>query len=337
MIKMYPTLNPAEEPTPIPIEYVYFLEDGERDISKPNRYYFNFPQEWCTSNRGESIVGVRRIFMLARSRKIEFTLGVRKYRRNEFDKLKHDNPQFSYEQLFYHLEDEQKSEVFININSWLNRENDLREIWNDMRAAIEAKFAEFNIGADIINKEHNFNLDNQELKLSTKYSNLVTEYQDLQKVIEDLTNKIFNEKDEKVKAKLQEELDKKNEEDKMNINLRRNVQKEMEKIREEIKLSEQKPTFIEEKEGLRQRDVQTDGYYNYSENHFTEIFYSPTNGEILQGSKYKNYYVDLSISFRVRPKDDLSPYRRYDFNDVFNIGYEDFNNNPWDYMILIMY
>ncbi|KAK8839983.1 hypothetical protein M9Y10_031268 [Tritrichomonas musculus] len=88
----------------------------------------------------------------------------------------------------------------------------------------------------------------------------------------------------------------------------------------------------EEKEGLRQRDVQTDGYYNYSENHFTEIFYSPTNGEILQGSKYKNYYVDLSISFRVRPKDDLSPYRRYDFNDVFNIGYEDFNNNPWDYM-----
>ena len=332
MIKMYPTLNPAEEPTPIPIEYVYFLEDGERDISKPNRYYFNFPQEWCTSNRGESIVGVRRIFMLARSRKIEFTLGVRKYRRNEFDKLKHDNPQFSYEQLFYHLEDEQKSEVFININSWLNRENDLREIWNDMRAAIEAKFAEFNIGADIINKEHNFNLDNQELKLSTKYSNLVTEYQDLQKVIEDLTNQIFNEKDEKVKAKLQEELDKKNEEDKMNINLRRNVQKEMEKIREEIKLSEQKPTFIEEKEGLRQRDVQTDGYYNYSENHFTEIFYSPTNGEILQGSKYKNYYVDLSISFRVRPKDDLSPYRRYDFNDVFNIGYEDFNNNPWDYM-----
>ncbi len=61
---MYPTLNPAEEPTPIPIEYAYFLEDGEQDPSKPNRYYFNFPQEWCTSNRGESIVGVRRIFML---------------------------------------------------------------------------------------------------------------------------------------------------------------------------------------------------------------------------------------------------------------------------------
>ncbi|WP_289705259.1 hypothetical protein, partial [Bacteroides acidifaciens] len=220
---------------------------------------------------------------------------------------------FADEQLFYHLEDEQKSEVFININSWLNRENDLREIWNDMRAAIEAKFAEFNIGADIINKEHNFNLDNQELKLSTKYSNLITEYQDLQKVIEDLTNKIFNEKDEKVKANLQKELDKKNEEDKMNINLRRNVQKEMEKIREEIKLSEQKPTFIEEKEGLRQRDVQTDGYYNYSKNHFTEIFYSPTNGEILQGSKYKNYYVDLSISFRVRPPNNKSPYRRFDF------------------------
>ena len=46
MIEMYPTLNPAEEQTPIPIEYAYFLEDGEQDPSKPNRYYFNFPQEW---------------------------------------------------------------------------------------------------------------------------------------------------------------------------------------------------------------------------------------------------------------------------------------------------
>ncbi|WP_289705344.1 hypothetical protein, partial [Bacteroides acidifaciens] len=39
-IEMYPTLNPAEEQTPIAIEYAYFLEDGEQDPSKPNRYYF---------------------------------------------------------------------------------------------------------------------------------------------------------------------------------------------------------------------------------------------------------------------------------------------------------
>lgn len=35
---MYPTLNPTEEQTPIPIEYAYFLEDGEQDPNKPNRY-----------------------------------------------------------------------------------------------------------------------------------------------------------------------------------------------------------------------------------------------------------------------------------------------------------
>ena len=331
---MYPTLNPAEEQTPIAIEYAYFLEDGQQDPSKPNRYYFNFPQEWCTSNRGESIIGVRNIFMLARSRKIEFTLGVRKYRRDEYDKLKHDNPLFSYEQLWKYLEDDHKSEVFISINSWLNRENDFSEVWNDIQSAIEAKFVEFNIEADKINKDHNFNLDNQELKLSTKYSNLITEYQNLQKEIEDLTNKIFNEKDDTVKAELQKELDKKNDEDKINIATRYNVQKEMERIREEIKLNELKPTFHEEKTGLRRRDVQTDGFYDYENNMFYEIFYSPTNGEQVKDSKYKNYYVDLSISFRVRPPNNKSPYRRFDFDDVYNIGYEPFNNHPEDFMDL---
>ena len=82
---MYPTLNPAEEQTPIAIEYAYFLEDGEQDPSKPNRYYFNFPQEWCTSNRGESIVGVRSIYLMARRRKLEFDFSIPKYLRKDFD------------------------------------------------------------------------------------------------------------------------------------------------------------------------------------------------------------------------------------------------------------
>mgnify|MGYP001080547362 CR=1 FL=1 len=42
----------------------------------------------------------------------------------------------------------------------------------------------------------------------------------------------------------------------------------------------------------------------------------------------------LSLSFRLRPENYNLPYRRFDFTDVFNIGYEDFNNIPEDYMDL---
>ena len=41
---MYPTLILIQDKTPIPIEYAYFLEDGERDKTRPNRFYFNYPQ-----------------------------------------------------------------------------------------------------------------------------------------------------------------------------------------------------------------------------------------------------------------------------------------------------
>ena len=102
---MYPTLNPAEEQTPIAIEYAYFLEDGEQDPSKPNRYYFNFPQEWCTSNRGESIVGVRSIWMIAKRRKLEFDFSIRKYLRSEFNKKKKENPNKSIDQIYDLLPD----------------------------------------------------------------------------------------------------------------------------------------------------------------------------------------------------------------------------------------
>ena len=48
----------TDQALPIPIETVNFLEDGEQDTNKPNRYYFNFPSDWLASNRGESIIGI---------------------------------------------------------------------------------------------------------------------------------------------------------------------------------------------------------------------------------------------------------------------------------------
>ncbi|KAK8857692.1 hypothetical protein M9Y10_016100 [Tritrichomonas musculus] len=108
---MYPTLNPVQEQTPI--EYVYFLEDGEQDPTKPNPYYFSFPQEWCTSNRGESIIGVRRIFMWARSRKIELTLGFRKYRRDDYKKLKENNKRFTDDQIYSIIEADKRGKYLL--------------------------------------------------------------------------------------------------------------------------------------------------------------------------------------------------------------------------------
>ncbi|KAK8897828.1 hypothetical protein M9Y10_000056 [Tritrichomonas musculus] len=186
--------------------------------------------------------------MLARRRKIEFTLGVRKYRRDDYNALKRDNPKFTDDQIYKAIEEDKKSEVFISINSWLNQQNDLSEVWNDMRAAIEAKFEEFNISADKINKEHNSNLYDQETKLSIEQTNLVDEHDKLEIEIDNLIAQIFEEKDETIKADLQKQLNKANEDFEKNRKAITENAKEMERIREEIKLNEQKPTFIEEKE-----------------------------------------------------------------------------------------
>ena len=86
---LHPTINNiSDEQIPIPIETAYFLDDGERDPTKPNRYWFNFPPDWSTSNRGESIVGVRNIHVIARRRKVEFDLSIRKYLSSAFDEIK---------------------------------------------------------------------------------------------------------------------------------------------------------------------------------------------------------------------------------------------------------
>ena len=85
---LYPNKNNIanDEQIPIPIEMCFFLEDGKRDPNKFNRYYFNFPQSWCTSNRGETIIGIRNIFMLARKRRLEYTIKVRKYLKEDYKK-----------------------------------------------------------------------------------------------------------------------------------------------------------------------------------------------------------------------------------------------------------
>ena len=81
-----------DEQVPIPIETAFFLEDSTPDSTKLNRYYFNFPAEWCTSNRGETIIGVRNIFTMPRRRKLEYNIGIRKYFRNDYNKIAKAHP-----------------------------------------------------------------------------------------------------------------------------------------------------------------------------------------------------------------------------------------------------
>ena len=85
--------------TPLPLETAFFQENvatntitqnGEtykQKIEDPvhwNRYYFDYPPEWITSDIGENIVGVRSLWLLNKQRHIEFTLYIRKYAKYHF-------------------------------------------------------------------------------------------------------------------------------------------------------------------------------------------------------------------------------------------------------------
>lgn len=73
------------------------------------QYYFIFPQEWRTENRGESIVGVRNFYLTARRRKLELTLSIRKVFRKDFNDLKKDNPSFTNDQIYDNIPEFKKS------------------------------------------------------------------------------------------------------------------------------------------------------------------------------------------------------------------------------------
>ena len=100
--------------TPIPTETAYFLSDAAkyryeetdevtkkvvvkekliRDRNKFNRYYFNYPPEWKTSNVGESIVGVRSLWAMSKTREFYFNIFLRKYKKKSFyEALRKYNP-----------------------------------------------------------------------------------------------------------------------------------------------------------------------------------------------------------------------------------------------------
>ena len=130
----------GDQQVPIPIEMAYFLEDSEPDSTKLNRYYFNFTAEWCTSNRGESIVGVRNIFMNPRRRKLKFNIGIRKYHRKRYDEIHKAHEDYDLDSVFKQIKPEYKSETSFDIISWLPSDKDLRKLFKDFYEAADTQF-----------------------------------------------------------------------------------------------------------------------------------------------------------------------------------------------------
>ncbi len=119
--------------TPIPIETAYFLNDAAkfktekgyqlmRDSNKFNRYYFNYPPEWKTSNMGEGIVGVRSLWTMNRPREFSFIIYIRKYKKVKFfDALRNYSDKYK---------DKSNRELFLTSLS----DNEIQKVINTMDA-----------------------------------------------------------------------------------------------------------------------------------------------------------------------------------------------------------
>lgn len=130
-----------EKRTILPIETVYFLEDVANkvctvngvqtlqpiyDPAHWNRYYFNYPPEWKTTNNTDPIIGVRSIWVMNNKRKISFILCMRKYSKWHFiTELKElypnrfHNVQNPVQLAEHHLTDEEIDNVVKNMEIFL--------------------------------------------------------------------------------------------------------------------------------------------------------------------------------------------------------------------------
>ena len=326
----------TDQNLPIPIETVYFLEDGEQDITKPNRYYFNFPADWLTSNRGESIVGIRNINMLARRRKIEFDLSIRKYLRCVYNKLKKENPTKTKEEIISMMDEKYKGEITVHIISWLGTEHDFRKLFDDIKAQLRQRFdaynkhveSEFKLAWDSaldVFRRH-INIFKQYIFKNPLYANFWYVY--------DAYRLVFSsgEEYEKVKAEVLQFS--------------------------EANKDKLTPRFHLEDVDRSINDVQMDGYYDYEKNTFVETLFSPLNTKLkayIQSEPEPTpepspdpppdptcspvededdvfcsfYYTEFKIHF-VNTNTDEN-YNKDDFTDLMNIGYKPHQNHPDNY------
>ena len=133
-----------DEIVPIPIESAFFLEDADKDSSKMNRYYFNYPGNWITSNRGESIVGIRSMWLVSRRRKLEFRISLVKFKKKDFIERGFTETNLVYPDNFEKILsvfEKEKKEVYycdFKVVDWISTENDLRGLFNAINSAYKS-------------------------------------------------------------------------------------------------------------------------------------------------------------------------------------------------------
>ena len=302
---LHPTINNiSDEQLPIPIESVYFLEDGVRDKNKPNRYWFYFPPEWSTANRGESIIGVRKIYTIARRRKLEFDLSIRKYLRSAFDvlKSKNENKNKTNDEIYDMLTEKQKGEVSTHIISWFSTNNDLRKLFEDIIAIIKPKFDEYN---KKVEEKHNLteeistSMHNSYLDILRKYSVSV-----IKTLIKGTYALLFKSKDD-WNAYLK---------DVENFN-NANADKLI-------------PLFRLSDLNRELNDLQMDGYYDYAKNTFIETLFSPTNTHIDCYVQNPDYVPTPTLTPTPTPSPEpIPPYIKVEDDVNTNLYYVDFKIN----------
>ena len=152
--------------TPLPIETAFFIDDIATNICKDssgnyirrpiidkdkfNRYYFNYPAEWKTSDAGEPIVGLRSIWIHKKKRKLEFQLCIRKYTKDNLlkqlrNKVERDQNMTDFHQLLDQPPTDDEIEIAVRgipdseittcnipIECYLNTTDDFTKLWHDV-------------------------------------------------------------------------------------------------------------------------------------------------------------------------------------------------------------
>lgn len=106
---------PSLKEIPIPFEQTFFSQDAIHEPNS-NRYIFSYPEEWVTSNIGERIIGVRGIYDVKIRRKLEFKLGLLKWKKDQNGNL---------------IEGTQNT-ITIDVICWQSIEDDFRNVYLDI-------------------------------------------------------------------------------------------------------------------------------------------------------------------------------------------------------------
>lgn len=137
-------INHPINPIPIPLEATYLLKDSNKKSNDVNTYIFNYPKEWMTANKGEVIIGVRNIWVYMIRRKIKYRIKIRKYLKSEYQRLKTLYPNWSDDQIYLSIDDENKANIEFDCIHWLPIEEDLRYLFHKFQKIANYYFQEYN-------------------------------------------------------------------------------------------------------------------------------------------------------------------------------------------------